>query len=503
MKKILLTFTNVLALFVTANAQDEFDALRYGYTNYYGTARGLSVGNAMGSVGGDFSALSINPAGIGIYRRGEFVLSPSFQISNNTGTYQNNTNLANSSKLNMSQFGIVLTNAKKGNLYKRSAWKAGSFAIGANRLATFNNEYTYSGNNFQSSLIEKYADEFNSLGGIKAINSVSYPAYAAYETWLIDRGFGADSNTAVSYVPFTGGINQNKHVYERGGINELVISGGGNYKEVLLLGATVGITSLNYKRTLNYNEEDISGDNNNDFKYMHFTENLSTNGTGINLKLGAIIKPSDNFRFGLALHTPTYYQLNDLSQIGMESHTDSLLLHSNPNNSPISSYSQDTALSFNYGYSSPYKAILSGTAFMNQYGFISADIELVGYSSMKYYYEPGFENIANAMNTVIKNLFKTALNARIGAEVKLENFMLRAGAAYYGSPYKNTQYDASKLNLSFGLGYRADNWFTDITYINSNQKYGQQPYTLSNTSVPFAEIKNSTSNVVFTVGIKF
>ena len=286
-------------------------------------------------------------------------------------------------------------------------------------------------------------------------------------------------------------------------MNEFVISGGGNYKEVLFIGATVGIPTLNYKRTINYNEDDISGNNDNDFKYMHFTERLSTSGTGINLKLGAIIKPSDYFRFGLALHTPTYYQLNDLSQVEMESHTDSLLIRMNPNNSPITKYSQDTALSFNYGYTSPYKAILSGTAFMGKYGFISADVEYVDYSSMKYHYEPGYENIANATNAIIKNTYKGAINARVGAEVKLGNLMFRTGVAYYGSPYKNATYDASKLNLSLGVGYRADNWFTDIAYIHSNQKYKEQPYTLSNKSVPFAEIKNSTSNVVLSVGFKF
>ena len=133
MKKILLTITSLIIIHFSTFAQDEFDALRYGYSNYYGTARGLSVGNAMGSVGGDFSSLSINPAGIGIYRRGELVLSPSFQVSNNTGTYQNNTSSAGANKLALSQFGIVLTSAKKGNLYKRSAWKTGSFAVGINK----------------------------------------------------------------------------------------------------------------------------------------------------------------------------------------------------------------------------------------------------------------------------------------------------------------------------------------------------------------------------------
>ena len=122
MKKI---FYSILAFtFIHNNllAQDEFDALRYGYTTYNGTARSMSIGNAMGSVGGDFSSLSINPAGIGIYRRGEFVFSPSFNVMTNNSTYLGNTIDTSSTKLNFSQFGLVLTSVKKGNAYKKSAW---------------------------------------------------------------------------------------------------------------------------------------------------------------------------------------------------------------------------------------------------------------------------------------------------------------------------------------------------------------------------------------------
>ena len=499
MKKI---FYSILAFtFIHNNllAQDEFDALRYGYTTYNGTARSMSIGNAMGSVGGDFSSLSINPAGIGIYRRGEFVFSPSFNVMTNNSTYLGNTINTSSTKLNFSQFGLVLTSVKKGNAYKKSAWKAGSFAFGMNRNETYKNEYVYSGNNQKSSLIEKYAEEFNALGGINAVGSVSYPAYAAYQTWLIDRGFDADSNQAVAYVPYADGIKQTKRVYETGGMQEYVISAGGNYQEKLMIGATLGIPRVVYNRTLQFDEEDISGDKNNDFKYMYFTEKLSTTGTGINLKLGAIFKPVNNFRFGLAFHTPSYIQFNDISYVEMETHTDSLLQN------PLSSYTQDTALSFNYGQTTPYKALVSATALFNQYGFITADIEYVDYASMKYNYGQGYENESQLINSVIKNTYKGAMNIRVGAEAKLKEFAFRLGVAYYGSPYKNTVNNASRINISGGVGYRAKNWFLDAAYVYATQKTQQMPYTLirANADVQAANIQNNVSKVLFTLGMKF
>lgn len=64
------------------------------------------------------------------------------------------------------------------------------------------------------------------------MGSVSYPAYAAYQTWLIDRGFGADSNQAVAYVPYADGIKQTKRVYETGGMQEYVISAGAIIRKI-------------------------------------------------------------------------------------------------------------------------------------------------------------------------------------------------------------------------------------------------------------------------------
>ncbi|MCC7030506.1 MAG: hypothetical protein IT257_09380 [Chitinophagaceae bacterium] len=502
-KKIITGVSLILLVNISLHAQDEFDALRYGYTSYMGTARSMAIGNAMGSLGGDFTSLSVNPAGIGIYRRGELLFSPSFSVSNNQGTYLGNNTSTGSTALNISNFGLVLSSTKKGAAYKKSAWKSGSFAFGMNRNETFKNEYTYSGTNRKSSLIEKYAEEFNALGGINAVNTVSYPAYAAYQTWLIDRGAGADSNLAVAYVPFTDGIRQTKRVYETGGMQEYVISAGGNYQDKMMLGATVGIPRVTYNRTLQFDEEDISGKNNNDFKYMYFTEKLSTTGTGINLKLGAIFKPDNNFRFGIAFHTPTYIQFNDISAIEMESHTDSLLLHNGSN--PVSIYNQDTSLSFNYAQSTPYKALVSGTAFFKQYGFITADLEYVDYSSMKYNYGQGYENESQAINTVLKNTYKGAINFRGGAEVKMKDFAVRAGVAYYGSPYRNSSYDASRLNISGGVGYRTKSWFIDAAFVRAMQTYKQMPYTLAraDADVQTAEIKNSVSHVVFTFGYKF
>ncbi len=507
MKHLFLSLLSIAALYNRADAQDEFDALRYSFTPYQGTARGMGIGGAVGSIGADFSCLSVNPAGIGIYKTGELALSPSFSISKNKGTYLGNQLSESDSKFNLTNFGLVVSTDLKAKGYTRTGWKFINFGVGMNRMATFKNEFTYAGKNNENSIVETFADDFNSLGGINSysLSHVNFSAYGAYNTALVDYGQGPDSLKAVSYVPYQAGLNQSKRVTETGGMSEYLFSLGGNYLDKLMLGATLGIVSLSYDRTMRFDEEDASGDLTNYFKYMQYTERLATTGTGINFKLGAIYKPSTNFRLGIALHTPTHIELNDASSISVTSHTDSLFLQNNPSASPISSYNQDSALVFNYSLNTPYKALVSAMFLFGKMGFITADVEYVDYSSMKYRYGAGFENSTDAINNIIQNTYQDAVNIRVGAEAKLQNVSLRGGFAYYGSPAATNIGSGARSNISVGLGYRERYWFVDASFIHSTQKTLETPYILAreNANVQTSTIQNRKENVVLTLGVKF
>nr|HPG99937.1 hypothetical protein [Tenuifilaceae bacterium] len=55
------------------------DGIRFSQTLNGGTARSISLGGAIGALGGDFTSLSINPAGLGVYKSGELTVTPSFK----------------------------------------------------------------------------------------------------------------------------------------------------------------------------------------------------------------------------------------------------------------------------------------------------------------------------------------------------------------------------------------------------------------------------------------
>src|SRR4030066_116695 len=91
MKKVIMLAMGEVFLFTLTFAQKEIDALRYSQLTYGGTARFTSMAGAFGALGGAFSSLSINPAGIGIYRKSEFTFTPSFFMQGTTSDYKGNS----------------------------------------------------------------------------------------------------------------------------------------------------------------------------------------------------------------------------------------------------------------------------------------------------------------------------------------------------------------------------------------------------------------------------
>lgn len=502
-KKIVFSIL-ILCLSFAAMAQDENDALRYGFTQYYGTARGMAVGGATGSLGADFSGLSINPAGLGLYRSSEFSFTPNISFDKTSSSYINNEFNESDSKFNFNEFGLILANAKKGQQYQRSKWKTFNVAFGMNRLSNFNNDYRYKGDDNQSSIIETFAQQFNQLGGLNSntLQLVSEGPYAAYQTYLIDYGLN-DSTQAQAFVPFTDGLNRSKSVYQKGSAVEYVFSMGANYDEKLMLGATVGIPRIEYASTTVLSEDDISGNNDNDFKYFDFTEKLSTSGGGINLKLGAIYKVSNGFRFGVAIHTPTVYQLRDVSSIEMESNTENYLINNNIATSSVSRYVQEKSQLFEYAYYSPLKAIGSATVLFKDKGFVSADVEYIDYHGMSYNYGSGYRTEADIVNQTIKNTYKSAVNLRLGGEVKLKELALRAGIGYYGSPYSDN-YEGEMTTMSLGIGYRNKAFFADLGGQIASRIEPDATHTLARAvDIPLAAITTNATNMAFTIGWKF
>ena len=105
-------------------------------------------------MGGEFSSLFINPAGLGFYKTGDFVLTPSYSFNKSKSTYLTKPESAISNNFNVGATGFVLGGPNRGKSVRSMA-----FGIAVNRVADFNNHVYYKGTNNKSSYSEKYLEQ--------------------------------------------------------------------------------------------------------------------------------------------------------------------------------------------------------------------------------------------------------------------------------------------------------------------------------------------------------
>jgi hypothetical protein len=514
MKRILLP--SLLLISFSGIAQIPEDALKFSFFPQAGTARNMAIGGAMGSLGGDINATFVNPAGLGMYKTGEAVFTPSYFLNSNKADFRSTIEKSKKNTFTIGTIGAVYGSPKA---YRKDQSHAFSLAFTQN--ASFNNTYTYQGYNNYSSGAEQWAEQvaYSNLEIDDILNApeYAYGAAPALFTYLVDT-FTIDGVLQVKSMPeFVldegKALLQKNTVTTRGGLYELSGGYAVNMKDKLLLGASVGIPIMSYTNNTTYTESDTSSNTNNNFGYYTFTDEYKTIGAGINVKLGAIYKPEEHIRLGIALHTPTYMvTLKDRRSSSIEAQTENYygLLTANSTD-----FNGGTNGESSYSMITPWKAIISGSYVFReiedvrkQKGFITADIEFVNHRGSRFFSAnetPTADEVAyyKELNKVIQQEYKGNLNVRLGGELKFNTIMARLGAAYYGNPYKEKELKANKWLLSGGLGYRHHGFFIDLTYVHAFNKDVHFPYRLGDKSNTFAQVKNQRGNIVASVGFKF
>ena len=502
MKKLVLLI--ILGSSLTTYAQDPEDGLRLSWFNPSGTSRSNALGGAMGSLGGDLCANHINPAGLGLYKSSEFLLTPKFLVQTNKLDYRGTNSTSNNSKSNFGSVGIVLAEGKKVN-----NWTSTAFSVTFNQIADFSNRVSFNGLNNKSSLSEKYLEEliYNQADTNGALSNYIFGSSLAYRTYLIDTTKDTFGNFGYqSLVPLSTGVKQNYDAVTSGSYNELAFGWGGNMADKLYLGASFIMPMINYSKSLYYSETDATNNTNNDFGGFSINETFSSKGWGIGAKFGVIYKPEPFLRVGFSLHTPQLISFKDLLSVDMTTNTEKYA-------GTISASSDDLNNGYpgqrEYTVATPLKTIFSTSYFFaspskptQPLGFISADVEWVNYTATRFYsntYDDESTNYYSALNSTIKAIYKNNLNIKLGSEIKLDvNWMARAGAAYYGTPYADEALKASRFVLSGGIGYRTNRHFIDFTVINSSTKDAIFPYRLNDKANTFA---NMTGNqLIFNIG---
>lgn len=520
MKKRFFTYIFfVLTIFFTKNlnAQEPADALRYSWYISSGTARQQSIGGAMGSLGGEISATFVNPAGIGFYKTGDFVLTPGLNSLKNKSKYFGRTENDSKSYFSFGTSGFV---GSTGSHKRNGQTRSGAISIAINRTANFGSNILYRGQNTQSSYSQKFLEEIRN-DNVKDANVVAqgypYGTSLAFNTYWIDTIAGGSSGNyqfQSRAVPLLNtGLLQENNITQKGGITELAIAGAMNYNDKFYWGATIAVPLLHYERNTTFTEADATNNTNNNFDFASITENLKTDGVGVNVKAGIIYEPVQRVRLGFAFHSPTYFSLEDKYNSSVTTNTENYQGEQTQTSQFLTGADNGD---FKYALLTPYRLMISGTYILNevedvkkQKGFLTADIEFINYKSSSFHTESGSDadqatkDYLKQLNSAIKNAYKGALNFRVGGELKFTTIMARLGAAYYGNPYQDLNGEnGNHFSLSGGLGYRDKGIFVDLAYVYTMGKDVHFPYRLQYSPFTGAAIKNTGGNIVLTIGFK-
>lgn len=484
MKKLFLT-TLISAVFTSVTiAQSETDALRYSRLNYSGSARFVATGGAFGALGADFTTLSHNPAGIGLFKSSEISITPSLAIANSEATFNNKYRDDSRYSFNIASVGIVMVTKPEAQ-NSQSMWKGVQFGFGVNRLANFNNRMMIEGTNNTSSYLTAYQDR---AYGVAPENLEAYGTGLAYDVDLLFLRDAADSATWNYQIDLPqGGVNQRKSIETKGAINEMVFSLGANYGDRLYMGATIGVPYIRYSETSVFTETDVD-ENSDFFKSFSRTDNLETSGTGVNLKFGIILRATDWLRLGGAIQTPTFYA-------GMADSWNTTFRSNFDNGRSLTATSPEGF--YEYELNTPFRALGSVGIIFGKLGLISADYEFVDYSTARLR-APDYD--FNDENEAIRTSYNAANNLRLGTEWRLGTLSFRGGYTLSANPYK---YGSESVNTSYslGLGLREKNFFLDFAWVQSGMDEEYYLYSVDYVEPVSTRLKNTM--FLMTVGVKY
>ncbi|GAB4319442.1 MAG: hemin receptor [Bacteroidales bacterium] len=479
----------MLGIVLTGSAQNEFDALRYSMTQFGGTARNVAMAGSFGSLGADFSTLSTNPAGIGLYRKSEISFTPSFYTGSVRSDYLGSGSDDIQYNFNMGNAGFVMAYPGKS---KGSAFKYFQFGFGVNRTNNFNTRQLVEGFGSPVSITQSYA---NLADGIpytefeQEQNAWAFDLSPAWYTYMFDTIPGSDQQY-YSAVPQGSGIDQVYTADTWGSMNEMVLSFGTNVSDRLYIGATMGIPYIRYFEETRYRE--IDSDNSIDgFDELSRISRLTTKGSGVNFKLGMIVRATNWFRFGGAIHSPTWYNnMHDTWSSDYYSWFDN-----------GDAYNRSTPVgNYDYNLQTPWKALGNVSFIFFRMLAVSAEYEYLDYSTARLR-APGYDFFEE--NRAVKSEFRPTHNGRIGLEFKPGMVYFRGGAAYYMSPYASEPRDSERFYLTGGLGIRDKHFYADFAFSHGWSDWTY--YLFSSPDVVPEPVKNTTitNQLLLTIGFRY
>ena len=509
-----------ISLHSTAQTIDDGLWMSQRYPN--GTARFVSMGGAFGALGSDFSSIDVNPAGLGVYRTSEFTLSPSFSSIKARSSYNGIKSQDFERSFALDNMGFVFAMNPSGNTDRGLCQL--NLAFGYNKHNNFKSNTLTEGSSPDKSITDYFAARannanihpddlafhFDSTGRMTwdptAQTNAPWDVIMAWNTYLLD-----DNGRYISPLDeHFGAVMQTQRALSEGNMGEFSMSGALSIAHKLYFGLSVGITSYRHEQTIKHQEEadrtNVPSVNGLLLNNMSYITQLSSEGSGFNVKIGAIYTPFPALRLGVSVHTPTFYNVKHRYSYNMQS---SVQRYDSIGYEP---FKLDEALrsrfvgSYKYHLESPFRITGSAAVVLGGMALVSADVELVNYASMRFHHGADGDDLAD-LNDFAKEVYRNVLNVKVGGEMLLGPVALRAGYALYPSPYRGgfLNHSSHAHLISGGVGYsRGSGFFIDAAYqqrLSSNRfrLYEWDDNVRSNPVVA----KYSSGKLLLTMGFRF
>lgn len=495
MRKIFLSILGLGFLITNAQQLRQEDGLRYAIQDLTGTARYRAMSGAFGALGGDLSALNVNPAGSVFFNNNFASVTGSSFNTKNSATYFGSKNDDSNNSLSLNQIGAVFVfKDKSGN----SDWKKISLALNYENTNDYRNSIFISGTN-PSNTIGNYFLNFAQGIPVSDLSNLYYEdfdfvgqqAYLGYQTYLFDHN-DSNPNTYTSNVP-SGQFYQKNSIITTGNNSKVTGNFATSYKDKIFFGGNLNAHFTDYIRTTNLYE---SNNNNPSLgvQSIAFDNKVYTYGTGFSFNLGAIAKITESFRVGAAYESPTWYRLNDELTQSIDSYSTD-----GTNNYHDYLYPNTTNIYPTYKLQTPGKLTASAAYIFGNSGLLSLDVSRKDYNQTKF--GPKKEQLYQDLNIGIGNSLTDALEFRLGGELKHKQWSFRGGYRYEQSPYANGVTMGDLTGYSGGLGYNFGKNRLDLAYAYAQRDYNQ--YLISSGMNDTARIKAIQNNITLSYSVNF
>ena len=357
-----------------------------------------------------------------------------------------------------------------------------------------------------------------------------------YNAWIYDNdeqgfynGVGADKNRFSSYTT--------------GSVQAFDINFSTNVLDRYYLGLTIGIDNVEYNRFTEYTEERTFNETIQDYT---LASEHHISGYGVNVKLGAIVRPFEDspFRVGLTVETPTWYKLKSTVFYDIYSKYDKDGNYIQDGYSMLHS-ADDNYLEYNLR--TPWRARVSMGSTIDRFFAWGLEYEYANYGKNHMSY-PGYDtwdgfSASSApdreMNKLNRRTFQGQHTVKAGAELNLtDRLALRLGYNYITTPYKKNarlQQDIDSYAMDYvagtaysnlsdvniitcGLGYRYKKFYVDLAYrfrqqradvyafddsFTSNADFVRDNPTLANKTLDPVDVNLNRHSITCTLGFKF